>query len=41
MIYEAKREVNKGTRHKILTPKQILQRLIIALGEAGNNSEIY
>ena len=31
----------KGTRLKILTPKQMLQRLLIALAQvkAGNNSE--
>ena len=36
-IYESK----QGTGLKILTPKQILQRLPIALAEikAGNNSE--
>ena len=33
----------KGTRPKILTPKQMLQRLSIALAQvkAGNNSENY
>ena len=37
-IYEPK----QGTRLKILTPKQMLQRLPIALAQikAGNNSEI-
>ena len=36
-IYESK----QGTRLKILTPKQILQRLPLSLSEisAGNNSE--
>ena len=34
-------EVTKGTGLKILTPKQTLQRLLIALAQvkAGNNSE--
>ena len=42
MISEAKREVTKGTRLKILTPEQILQRLPTALAQvkAGNNWEI-
>ena len=37
-IYDLKQE---GTRLKILTPKQMLQRLPIALAQikAGNNSE--
>ena len=42
MILEAKRLVKQeGTGLKILTPKQMLQRLPIALaqGKAGNNSE--
>ena len=39
--YEAKQDETKGTGLKILTPKQILQRLAIALAQvkAGNNSE--
>ena len=38
---EAKTKASKGTRFKILTPKQMLQRLPIALVQvkAGNNSE--
>ena len=41
MILEAKREAVKRTGLKILTPKQMLQRLPIALTlvKAGNNSE--
>ena len=41
MVSETKHEATKGTRHKILTPKQMLQRLAIALAQvkAGNNSE--
>ena len=41
MISEAKYGATKGTRIKILTSKQMLQRLPIALAEvkAGNNSE--
>ena len=41
MVYEAKIRATKVTRLKILTPKQMLQRLPIALGhvKAGNNSE--
>ena len=42
MIIEAKRLAKKeGTRLKILTPKQMLQRLPIALTQikAGNNSQ--
>ena len=41
MISEAKTKVTKGTGLKILTPKQMLQRLPIALAQvkAGNNSE--
>ena len=41
MTSEAKRKAPKWTELKILTPKQILQRLPIALGQvkAGNNSE--
>ena len=38
---EARRQAKKGTGLKILTPKQMLQRLSIALAQikAGNNSE--
>ena len=38
---EAKTKATKGTGIKILTPKQMLQRLRIALAQvkAGNNSE--
>ena len=38
---EARRQAKKGTRIKILIPKQMLQRLPIALAQikAGNNSE--
>ena len=41
MISEAKREVTKGTGLKIITPKQMLQRLPMAVAQvkAGNNSE--
>ena len=41
MIVEAKRLAKQGTGLKILTPKQMLQRLPIALAQikAGNNSE--
>ena len=41
MISEVKHEATKGTRLKILIPKQMLQRLPIALAQvkAGNNSE--
>ena len=40
-ISEARCHTKKGTGFKILTPKQILQRLPIALEQikAGNNSE--
>ena len=40
-MYEAKIRATKVTGLKILTPKQMLQRLPIALGhvKAGNNSE--
>ena len=43
MVSEAKNKATKGTELKILTPKQMLQRLPIALAQvqAGNNSEIY
>ena len=39
--YKAKQDETKGTRLKILTPKQMLQRVSIALAQvkAGNNSE--
>ena len=39
--YDAKQNETKGTGLKILTPKQMLQRLPIALAHviAGNNSE--
>ena len=42
MMSEAKTKATKGTGLKILTPKQMLQRLPIALAQvkAGNNSEI-
>ena len=41
MMSEAKVKATKGTELKILTPKQMLQRLAIALvqAKAGNNSE--
>ena len=41
MMSEAKVKATKGTGLKILTPKQMLQRLPIALAQvkAGNNSE--
>ena len=41
MAFEAKNKATKGIRVKILTPKQILQRLPIALSQvkAGNDSE--
>ena len=41
MILEDKKLAKRGTALKILTPKQILQRLPIALAQikAGNNSE--
>ena len=41
MMSEAKYKATKGTGLKILTPKQMLQRLSIALAQvkAGNNSE--
>ena len=40
-IYSSKQNETKGKRLKILTPKQMLQRLPIALAQvkAGNNSE--
>ena len=39
--YDAKQNETKGTGFKILTPKQMLQTLTIALAQvkAGNNSE--
>ena len=39
--YKSKHDETKGTGLKILTPKQMLQRLPIALAQvkAGNNSE--
>ena len=41
MVSEAKLKATKGRGIKILTPKQMLQRLPIALLQvkAGNNSE--
>ena len=41
IISEAKYKIKHGTWLKILTPKQILQRLPIALAQvkAGNNSQ--
>ena len=41
MVSEAKLKATKATRLKILTPKQMLRRLPIALAQikAGNNSE--
>ena len=41
MISKAKYRATKGTGLRILTPKQMLQRLPIALAhvKAGNNSE--
>ena len=40
-VSEGKHKTTKGTGLKILTPKQMLQRLLIALAQvkAGNNSE--
>ena len=40
MVSKAKHKVTKGTGIKILTPKQVLQRLPIALVQVkeGNNS---
>ena len=39
MMAEGKTKLTKGTGLKILTPKQMLQRLLIALAQvkAGNN----
>ena len=41
MMSETKNKATKGTGLKVLTPKQILQRLPIALSQvkAGNNSK--
>ena len=41
MMSEAKTKATRGTGLRILTPKQMLQRLPIALAQvkAGNNSE--
>ena len=41
MILEAKRKSTEGKGLKILIPKQMIQRLLIALAQikAGNNSE--
>ena len=41
MVSKAKKKATKGTALKILTPKQRLQRLPIALSQVnvGNNSE--
>ena len=41
MVFEAKNKATKGTGPKILTSKQMLQRLPVALSQvnAGNNSE--
>ena len=41
MVSEAKNKETKGTGLKILTPKQMLQRLLITLAQekTGNNSE--
>ena len=41
MVSEAELKATKGTGLKILTPKQMLQRLPIALAQvkAGNNSQ--
>ena len=41
IILEAKRKANEGKELKILTSKQMLQRLLIAIAQvkAGNNSE--
>ena len=40
MLSETKRKATKGTGLKILTPKQMLQRLSVALAQVkvGNNS---
>ena len=41
MASEARRKATKGTGLKILTPKQMLQKVLIALAQvkAGKNSE--
>ena len=41
MVLEGKRLANQGIGLKILTPKHMLQRLLIALAQikTGNNSE--
>ena len=39
MILEAKRKATEGEGLKILTLKQMIQRLPIDLAKAGNNSE--
>ena len=41
MVSKPNLKATKGTELKILTPKQMLQKLLIALAqvEAGNNSE--
>ena len=41
MVSEAKNKATKGTGLKILTPKQLFQRLPIVFGQvkAGNNSK--
>ena len=41
MTFEGKRKTTEWKRYKILTPKQMLQRLPIAFAQvkAGNNSE--
>ena len=41
MMSDAKYRATEGTGLKILTPKQMLQRLLMSLGQvkAGNNSE--
>ena len=41
MIFETKRKATEGKGLKILTPKQMLQRLAIAFAQlkAGNSSE--
>ena len=40
MIFNASYDAENGTGLKMLTPKQMLQRLPIVL-KAGNNSETY
>ena len=41
MVSKSKNKATEGTRLKIVTPKQMLQRLRIAIEQvkAGNNSE--